>query len=96
MFLNFLGHRMCKMRTVNVCKGKFDIFKNNKAICIRQAIEKKRMSFKKMFYFMIVCNFIFNFSLCIIVLHLHKSSLFFIMLKNLTNMQLWLKMQFLY
>ena len=31
MFLNFPGHRMCKMRTVNVCKGKFDIFKNNKA-----------------------------------------------------------------
>ena len=62
MFLNFPSHRMCKMRTVNVCKGKFDIFKNNKAICIRQAIEKKRMSFKKMFYFMNVCNFIFNFS----------------------------------
>ena len=53
MFLKFPVHRMCKMRTVNVCKGKFDIFKNNKAICIRQAqaIEKKRMSFKKSFIF---------------------------------------------
>ena len=42
MFLNFPGHRMCKMRTVNVCKGKFDIFKNNKLSVLGRQLKRNK------------------------------------------------------
>ena len=77
MFLDFLGHHMRKMRAANVCKKNLILSKTTEVsvVCTRYAIEKKGGSFSSKTIqknlILLMCDFIFNLSFCIIVLYVY-------------------------